>query len=60
MQYQPDALQAISEEEAEAMVTQFPLLQAGAEMLGDADTPSPSLESLLGGEAKPEEGNPEQ
>ena len=43
------------------MVTQFPLLQAGAEMLGQAETPAPSLESLLGGETDaPSTENPEE
>jgi DNA-directed RNA polymerase subunit beta' len=61
VRYQPDALQAISEE-AETVVTQFPLLQAGAEILDQAETPAPSLESLLGsGEAEaPSTDNPEE
>ena len=60
VRYQPDALLAISEEEAESMATQFPLLQAGAEMLDKADTPAPSLDTLLGGEPVKEEESPEQ
>ena len=41
------------------MVTQFPLLQA--EMLGEAETPAPSLESLLGdGTDTPSTENPDE
>ena len=52
VRYQADALQAMSEEVPDALVTEFPLL--------NADTPAPSLDSLLGGsEAPAVEENPE-
>ncbi len=53
VRYQADALQAMSEEVPDALVTEFPLL--------NADTPAPSLDSLLGGsEAPAVEENPEE
>ena len=53
VRYQADALLAMSEEVPDALVTEFPLL--------NADTPAPSLDSLLGGsEAPAVEENPEE
>ena len=50
----------MSQEEAETMVTQFPLLQAGADILGETTTAAPSLDSLLGGSDTPSEESPEE